>query len=64
MTFVPNGMETTKEIANKISESLAFMKACGITSENTPQLNQTTLFTSHEALLLNYYKYLLEFLRP
>jgi 3-deoxy-7-phosphoheptulonate synthase len=30
------------------------MKACGITSENTPQLNQTTLFTSHEALLLNY----------
>ena len=43
-----------EEIANKISESLAFMKACGITSENTPQLNQTTLFTSHEALLLNY----------
>ena len=43
-----------EELANKISESLAFMKACGITSENTPQLNQTTLFTSHEALLLNY----------
>ena len=39
-----------EEIANKISESLAFMKACGITSENTPQLNQTTLFTSHETL--------------
>ncbi|MFX4236654.1 3-deoxy-7-phosphoheptulonate synthase, partial [Aliarcobacter butzleri] len=35
-------------------ESLAFMKDCGITSENTPQLNQTTLFTSHVALLLNY----------
>ncbi|WP_148626132.1 3-deoxy-7-phosphoheptulonate synthase, partial [Aliarcobacter cryaerophilus] len=43
-----------EQIANKISESLAFIKACGITSENTPQLNQTTLFTSHEALLLNY----------
>ena len=43
-----------EELANKISESLKFMKACGITSENTPQLNQTTLFTSHEALLLNY----------
>jgi len=43
-----------EELANKISESLTFMKACGITSENTPQLNQTTLFTSHEALLLNY----------
>lgn len=43
-----------EEMANKISETLQFMKACGITSENTPQLNQTTLYTSHEALLLNY----------
>lgn len=43
-----------EELADKISQSLDFMKACGITSENTPQLNQTTLFTSHEALLLNY----------
>jgi len=42
------------ELASKISETLAFMKACGITSENTQQLNQTTLYTSHEALLLNY----------
>ncbi len=43
-----------EDLADKISQSLAFVKACGITSENTPQLNQTTLFTSHEALLLNY----------
>lgn len=43
-----------EELSNKITQSLSFMKACGITSENTPQLNQTTLFTSHEALLLNY----------
>ena len=43
-----------EELANEISKTLSFMKACGITSENTPQLNQTTLFTSHEALLLNY----------
>ncbi|WP_419771306.1 MAG: class II 3-deoxy-7-phosphoheptulonate synthase [Candidatus Marinarcus sp.] len=42
------------ELANKISETLAFMKACGITSENTAQLKETTLYTSHEALLLNY----------
>lgn len=56
LDFVKDNTLGTKyeEIANKISESLAFMKACGITSENTPQLNQTTLFTSHEALLLNY----------
>ena len=43
-----------EELANKISETLLFMRACGITSENTPQLSETTLFTSHEALLLNY----------
>jgi 3-deoxy-7-phosphoheptulonate synthase len=42
------------ELATKISESLKFMEACGINSTNTPQLSQTTLFTSHEALLLNY----------
>ena len=42
------------ELATKISESLKFMEACGINSANTPQLSQTTLFTSHEALLLNY----------
>ena len=42
------------DLANKISETLSFMKSCGITSDNTQQLNQTTLYTSHEALLLNY----------
>jgi 3-deoxy-7-phosphoheptulonate synthase len=30
------------------------MEACGINSSNSPQLNQTTIYTSHEALLLNY----------
>ena len=43
-----------EELAAKISETLTFMESCGITSENTTQLNQTTLYTSHEALLLNY----------
>ena len=42
------------EVSAKITESLNFMKACGITSETSPALAQTTLFTSHEALLLNY----------
>ena len=46
--------EKYEELASKISESLKFMEACGINSSNTPTLNQTTLFTSHEALLLNY----------
>jgi len=30
------------------------MEACGLTSETTPQIRETDLFTSHEALLLNY----------
>ena len=46
--------EKYEELATKISESLKFMESCGITSQNTAQLAQTTLFTSHEALLLNY----------
>ena len=43
-----------EDLSNRISETLKFMRACGITSENTEQLNHTTLYTSHEALLLNY----------
>ncbi len=43
-----------EELSSKISQALSFMQACGITAENTPNLNQTVLYSSHEALLLNY----------
>ncbi len=43
-----------EEMATKISDSLKFMQSCGITAKNTSQLNHTVLYTSHEALLLNY----------
>jgi len=43
-----------EELADRITESLKFMQAVGITPENTPILRETTLYTSHEALLLNY----------
>ncbi len=43
-----------EELAARISETLEFMRACGITSETTPQLRTTTMYTSHEALLLGY----------
>jgi len=33
---------------------MQFLKAAGLTPENTIQLKQTTVYTSHEALLLNY----------
>ena len=43
-----------EELADKITEALRFMEACGVDPDNTPQLKQTTLYTSHEALLLGY----------
>lgn len=46
--------EKFEELATKITDSLKFMEACGIDIKNTPQLRETTLYTSHEALLLNY----------
>lgn len=56
MTFVDNNplKERYKDIAQRIQESLEFMGVMGINSTNTPTLHETSLFTSHEALLLNY----------
>jgi 3-deoxy-7-phosphoheptulonate synthase len=42
------------ELSEHIAESLRFMRACGITPENTPQLLTSSFYTSHEALLLGY----------
>jgi len=42
------------DLAEHIAESLRFMRACGITPENTPQLRTSNFYTSHEALLLGY----------
>src|SRR5690606_37409941 len=41
-------------LADRISESLEFMRACGIHPESVPQLRSTEFYTSHEALLLGY----------
>jgi 3-deoxy-7-phosphoheptulonate synthase len=49
----PQG-ERYREMADRLTETLAFMEACGLTSETTPQIRETDLFTSHEALLLPY----------
>ena len=42
------------ELADKISESLAFMSAIGVTPESHPDLSRVEFFTSHEALLLGF----------
>jgi len=49
----PQG-ERYKEMADRIHDALAFMEACGVNSENTPEMNKTDFYTSHEALLLRY----------
>ncbi|MBC8021386.1 MAG: 3-deoxy-7-phosphoheptulonate synthase class II, partial [Methyloceanibacter sp.] len=43
-----------EELAQHIAETLRFMRACGLNADNTPQLRTTSLYTSHEALLLGY----------
>ncbi|MBI3445495.1 MAG: 3-deoxy-7-phosphoheptulonate synthase class II [Magnetospirillum sp.] len=43
-----------QDLCNRLDETLAFMEACGMTSETTPQLRETDFFTSHEALLMPY----------
>jgi len=42
------------ELSRQIDDSLRFMAACGITSDNYRTLRETDFYTSHEALLLNY----------
>ncbi|MFN4112895.1 MAG: class II 3-deoxy-7-phosphoheptulonate synthase [Sphingomonadaceae bacterium] len=42
------------EISNRISEALDFMEACGVDPRTVPQLQGTSFYTSHEALLLPY----------
>ncbi|SEG52443.1 class II 3-deoxy-7-phosphoheptulonate synthase [Marinobacterium lutimaris] len=46
--------EKYEHLAAQIEQTLAFMKACGLGPDNTPQLKETDFYTSHEALLLNY----------
>jgi 3-deoxy-7-phosphoheptulonate synthase len=43
-----------EELSKQIDKAMNFLNACGIDSQNTPQLRQTMVYTSHEALLLNY----------
>ena len=47
-------VERYRDLAGRLDETLAFMAACGLTSETTPQIRETDFFTSHEGLLLPY----------
>jgi 3-deoxy-7-phosphoheptulonate synthase len=54
--FVERSLQGARflDLARRISESLEFMAACGITGETTSAIRETDFFTSHEALLLPY----------
>ncbi len=49
----PQG-ERYRELADRITETLAFMGAIGLGEDSVPELSQTDFYTSHEALLLCY----------
>jgi 3-deoxy-7-phosphoheptulonate synthase len=46
--------ERYQHLADRITETMDFMRACGINPDTTPQLKSTEFYTSHEALLLGY----------
>ena len=43
-----------QNLADRLSETLAFIEACGMNSQTSPQIRETEFYTAHEALLLNY----------
>lgn len=54
LDFIANSAlaEKYSQLAGRIDETLAFMRACGL--DTAPQLREVSFFTAHEALLLNY----------
>jgi len=46
--------ERYEDLANRLTDALDFMAACGLTSETTPQIRETEFYTSHEALIIGY----------
>ncbi len=54
LDFIANSALAEKyhQLAGRIDETLAFMRAVGM--DSAPQLRETSFFTAHEALLLNY----------
>lgn len=56
LDFVKNSplRDKYQALTTKIDDTLGFMKACGLDSGRLPILKETSFYTSHEALLLNY----------
>lgn len=56
LNFVDNSAQAARyrELADRISHAIEFMRACGVTSDTVPAMTQVEFYTSHEALLLGY----------
>ncbi len=56
LEFIANSAQGKRycEVADRITEALNFMAACGVSALTTPALASTKLYTSHEALLLGF----------
>ncbi|MEM7029863.1 MAG: 3-deoxy-7-phosphoheptulonate synthase class II [Chloroflexota bacterium] len=53
--------ERYQTMADRIGQALAFMEACGVDIQDSASIRETTVYTSHEALLLNYEEALTEY---
>src|ERR1700684_1984365 len=56
LSFVTDSPQSKRyqDLAGRLTETLDFMRACGIDPEVHPEMRTTDFFTSHEALLLGY----------
>ncbi len=56
LNFVKDSPQSSRyqEIAQRITETIDFMRAIGINPETHPEMRSTDFYTSHEALLLGY----------
>ncbi len=54
--FVDNSPQSERyqDLADRITEAVAFMRACGVSDATNPEIRRTSLYTSHEALLLGF----------
>ena len=56
LDFVKDSPQADKyeDIATRIEDAIAFMRACGVSSDRVAAMRETDFYTSHEALLLPY----------
>ena len=56
LSFLQTSIQASRyqKLASRLDDSLSFLKAIGVATENNAQTRETEYYTSHEALLLHY----------